>query len=112
MDKIRSELREGENGEPEVWTNLGDLLTWLDSLPEKTDNRIAAAVTMEIREMLFNMVGDAELVQKGQTPSSALLVLREGPRSSRRTVSAVAVIVQGGLDGSGVCMGGACGRDA
>jgi hypothetical protein len=60
--EIRNELREGPNGEPEVWTNLGDILAWLDSLPEHTNNRIAAVVSQEIREMLHRSVGDAKIV--------------------------------------------------
>jgi hypothetical protein len=63
MVTIRSELRKGAEGEAEMWTNLGDILTWLDSLPAQTNNRIAAAVAQEIREMLFESVKDAELHQ-------------------------------------------------
>jgi hypothetical protein len=62
MVTIRSELREVD-GEPEIWTNLGDILEWLDSLPEQTNNRVAAAVAGEIREMLFNTVENAEVAQ-------------------------------------------------
>jgi hypothetical protein len=61
---IRSELREGSNGEPEVWANLGDVLTWLDSLPSLTSNRIAASVALEIRDMLFDSVANAEPVRE------------------------------------------------
>ena len=53
MHVIRHELRENDEGEPEVWTNLGDVLNWLDRLPEHTDHRIAAAVAAEIRPILF-----------------------------------------------------------
>lgn len=65
MITIRSELREVD-GEPEVWTNLGDVLLWLAELPEHTDNRIAAAVTQEIREMLFGAVKNAELIPRAE----------------------------------------------
>jgi hypothetical protein len=51
-------------GEPEIWTNLGDVLHWLDSLPEHTNHRIAAEVALEIREMLFNSVKNAEFVTR------------------------------------------------
>ncbi len=54
----------------------------------------------------------ADHVYPGEVASSALLVLRKGPRPSRRTVSVSAVIVEGGFDGSGACFGDACGRDA
>ena len=55
---MRHELREGEKGEAEVWTNLGDILEWLDSLPN-TNNRIAASVALEIRQMLYESVVSA-----------------------------------------------------
>jgi hypothetical protein len=67
MVTIRNELREGDEGEPEIWTNLGDILTWLDSLPAQTNNRIAAAVAQEIREMLFDQVQSAELRPRGES---------------------------------------------
>jgi hypothetical protein len=60
---IRSELREVD-GEPEVWTNLGDILEWLGTLPEHTNNRVAADVAQEIRDMLFCAVKSAEVVRK------------------------------------------------
>ena len=66
MVTIRSELREVD-GEPQVWTNLGDILDWLDSLPEQTNYQVAADVTREIREMLFGAVENAEVVQRGDS---------------------------------------------
>jgi hypothetical protein len=61
MVTIRSEFRPPlPGGEPDLWANLGDILTWLDSLPAETDNRIAAAVSQEIRQMLFESVKGAE----------------------------------------------------
>jgi hypothetical protein len=63
MVTIRSELRRDE-AELEVWANLGDVLDWLDSLPEQTSNRIAAELAMEIREMLFGAVKSAEFVER------------------------------------------------
>jgi hypothetical protein len=50
-----------------LWANLGDILTWLDSLPAQSDNRIAAAVAEEIRQMLFESVSNAELRPAGAT---------------------------------------------
>jgi len=64
MATIRSELRVGDEGEPEVWSNLGDILLWLDSLPAETNNRIAAEVAHEIRDMLFDSARGAELRPK------------------------------------------------
>jgi hypothetical protein len=61
MVTIRSEMREGAQGEPEIWTNLGDILTWLDSLPAQTGNRIAAAVALEIRQMLYESVVNTDV---------------------------------------------------
>ena len=56
---IHSELRV-TNGEPEVWANLGDIVDWLETLPQHTDNRIAADVALEIKQMLMNAVEGAE----------------------------------------------------
>jgi hypothetical protein len=64
MVTIRNEMRMGVDGEPEVWTNLGDVLEWLDTLPENTHNRVAAATALEIRQMLLDQVTNAPLVRK------------------------------------------------
>ncbi|HEV7567180.1 MAG TPA: hypothetical protein VGO31_14620 [Microbacteriaceae bacterium] len=64
--QIRSDLRAGEGTEPEIWANVGDILDWLDTLPQHTDNRVVAAVSTEIREMLFSAVANAELVESTQ----------------------------------------------
>lgn len=69
MVTLRSELREVD-GEPEVWANLGDILEWLDLLPELTNNRIAADVAAEIREMLFAGVKNADFVPRDPDPGS------------------------------------------
>jgi len=61
---IHSEMRVTPEGEPEVWANLGDILDWLDTLPENTSNRIAGAVASEIRQMLFESVDHAEVITK------------------------------------------------
>jgi hypothetical protein len=63
---INQEMREGPNGEPEVWANLGDILDWLDTLPALSNDRIAAAVAMEIRERLFESVKNAQLITKSE----------------------------------------------
>lgn len=64
MTTIRSELRRGPDNEPEIWANLGDILDWLDDLPNHTDHQVAAEVAVSIREMLFSSVATADLVQK------------------------------------------------
>jgi hypothetical protein len=64
MTTIRSEMRVEEEGEPEIWANLGDVLDWLQTLPGLTDHRVAGAVALEIKEMLLASVTNAELVQK------------------------------------------------
>lgn len=64
MATINSEMRTGPGGEPEVWANLGDILDWLDSLPTQTNNQIAEAVAMEIRQMLFGAVENAQVIVK------------------------------------------------
>jgi hypothetical protein len=62
MNKIHGELRTGAEGEPEVWVNLGDVLTWLNGLAGFTDHQVAVAVAAEIRQMLFDAVSSAEVV--------------------------------------------------
>lgn len=63
--RIRNEMRVNDDGEPEVWTNLGDLLDWLADLPNHARINIAAGVALEIREMLLQQFDTAEVVQKG-----------------------------------------------
>jgi hypothetical protein len=53
-------MRENDKGDPEVWTNLGDILTWLDELPRWTGHRVAADVAAEIRQMLYDSVVRAD----------------------------------------------------
>jgi len=48
MAEIRGELR-GDENEPEIWVNLGDVVDWLDALPEQTSNPIAAETAQQIR---------------------------------------------------------------
>ena len=49
------ELREDETtGEADLWLNLEDVLTWLDLLPSLTRNRVAADVSRQIRQMLYD----------------------------------------------------------
>jgi len=59
---IRNELRKNDAGEPEVWTNLGDLLDWLETLPTHTQSPIAAGTALEIKRMLLESFENAELV--------------------------------------------------
>jgi hypothetical protein len=59
MVAIRSELRVVDD-EPEIWTNLADILDWLDTLQAHTNNAIAASVAGEIRDLLHASIGDAE----------------------------------------------------
>jgi hypothetical protein len=61
MAVIRNELRQTEQGEPEVWANLGDILDWLDTLPSQTSHPAAAGVALEIKQMLLDAVGNAEV---------------------------------------------------
>jgi hypothetical protein len=42
MPTIRSELRV-EDDKPEIWANLGDILDWLQTLPEHTQHQIAGS---------------------------------------------------------------------
>ena len=56
---IHNELRQNEQGETEVWANLGDILNWLATLPEQTDHLAAAGVALEIRQMLLDQLGAA-----------------------------------------------------
>jgi hypothetical protein len=65
MATIRSELRQNEQGEPEVWANLGDILDWLDTLPQHSNHPAAAGVALEIKQMLLDQFGNATVVQGG-----------------------------------------------
>jgi hypothetical protein len=47
---------------PEMWLKLDDVLDWLQELPTLTSNRIAGSVALEIREMLIESVGNADLI--------------------------------------------------
>ena len=66
------ELREDETtGDVEMWANLGDILTWLDSLPSFTVNRIPAEFSHEIRQMLYDAAVTPSEVPRGQVPTTA-----------------------------------------
>jgi hypothetical protein len=55
MTEIRMELREDEvTCEADLWVNLEDVLTWLDLLPTLTRHRVAADVSGQIRQMLYD----------------------------------------------------------
>jgi hypothetical protein len=62
MTKMRSELRVVDD-KPEVWTNLGDILDWLQELPTHSKTPIAAGVALEIRQLLLDSVDNAEMIQ-------------------------------------------------
>jgi hypothetical protein len=57
-------MRVDDYGKPEIWTNLGDILDWLESLPKWCNNRVAAGAALEIRQMLFDQIGNAEHVKE------------------------------------------------
>jgi hypothetical protein len=59
MVEIRSEIRQNEQGDGEVWANLGDILDWLDTLPSQSDHPSAAGAALEIKRMLLERFGDA-----------------------------------------------------
>jgi hypothetical protein len=60
---IRNEIRQNEQGDGEVWANLGDVLDWLDTLPSHSNHPAAAGAALEIKQMLLTQfdaaVGDA-----------------------------------------------------
>lgn len=64
MRQINSELREGPDGEPEVWTNLRDILDWLTTLPQHSNHPAAGPVALEIRDMLVDSVVNADVIQR------------------------------------------------
>ncbi len=61
---IRSELRTNDQGEPEIWTNLGDVLDWLETLPGNTPSPVAGSVALEIKRMLLEQIPNAKVVPK------------------------------------------------
>jgi hypothetical protein len=58
---IHGEMRVVDDA-PEMWVKLDDVLEWLRELPVWTNHVIAASVALEIREMLIQAVGRADLV--------------------------------------------------
>lgn len=62
---IRNELRKNEQGEPEVWANLGDILDWLDTLVSQAVVPAAAGVTLEIKNALLEQFSNATVVRRG-----------------------------------------------
>lgn len=65
MATIRNHLRQNEQGEPEVWANLGDILGWLDTAPAHANHPVAASAALEIKQMLLEQFGNATVVQGG-----------------------------------------------
>jgi hypothetical protein len=63
MSTIRNELRQNEQGEPEVWANLGDILDWLGTLPSNANHPGPAGAALEIKQMLLDQFGNATVVQ-------------------------------------------------
>jgi hypothetical protein len=60
MVTIRNEMRIVD-GEPEIWANLGDVVDWLQELPQQRMTRpVAGAVALEIKQMLLDSVSNAE----------------------------------------------------
>jgi hypothetical protein len=59
MAAIRNELRQNDQGKVEVWTNLGDILDWLDTLPSAARSPVAAGTAMEIKQMLLDQFDNA-----------------------------------------------------
>jgi hypothetical protein len=62
MAVIRNELRQNEQGEPEVWANLGDILDWLDTLPQHSNHPAAAGAALEIKQILLAQFSNAEIL--------------------------------------------------
>ena len=58
---IRNEVRKGANGEPEVWTNLADVLEWMGTLPEQSLSPAAAGAALEIRQALLEQFLEAPI---------------------------------------------------
>jgi hypothetical protein len=59
MVVIRNEIRKNEQGDVEVWANLGDILDWLDSLPSATSSPAAAGAATEIKRTLLEQFDNA-----------------------------------------------------
>jgi hypothetical protein len=61
---IRNKLLLNDEGKPEVWTNLGDVLDWLQTLPEHAGSPIAAGAAIEIKGMLLEQFTDADIASE------------------------------------------------
>ncbi len=59
MAAIRNEIRMNQQGDGEVWTNLGDILDWLGTLPEHASSPVAAGVALDIRQRLLEQFDEA-----------------------------------------------------
>lgn len=62
MATIRNGLRQSDQGEPEVWANLGDILDWLDTLASPGSHPAGAKAALEIKQMLLEQFGNAKVV--------------------------------------------------
>ncbi len=65
MATIRNHLRQNEQGEPEVWANLGDILDWLDTLASPDNHPAGAKAALEIKQILLEQFSNATVVQSG-----------------------------------------------
>lgn len=65
MAVIRNHLRQNEQGEPEVWANLGDILDWLDTLASPGNHPAGAKAALEIKQMLLDQFSNATVVRGG-----------------------------------------------
>jgi hypothetical protein len=59
MVVMRNHTRMNDQGEPEVWINFDDLLTWLDELPMHANVPAAAGAATEIKNLLIEQFGNA-----------------------------------------------------
>jgi hypothetical protein len=59
MVVMRNHIRKNDQGEPEVWINFDDLLSWLDELPMHANVPAAAGVATEIKNLLLEQFGNA-----------------------------------------------------
>jgi hypothetical protein len=66
MAVIRNELRQSEQGDPEVWANLGDILDWLDTLASPGSHPAGAKAALEIKQMLLEQLTNAAVLQASE----------------------------------------------
>lgn len=64
---IRNEIRMNNQGEGEVWTNLGDILDWLEELPSHSNHPVAAGAALEIKQALLQQFDQATTAYLGES---------------------------------------------